>query len=90
MWLQKLVRDFYKILNQVNSEAVPNDLKLPHTFSQLVSEMKSKKYNAKEFAMILKGMVSFMFQIHVYMYVPVSHVWYIVVVDLSGEEVYVI
>ncbi|KAL8124657.1 hypothetical protein AgCh_012345 [Apium graveolens] len=53
----KLVRDFYKILNQVNSEAVPNDLKLPHTFSQLVSEMKSKKYNAKEFAMILKGMM---------------------------------
>lgn len=72
MWLQKLVRDFYKILNQVNSEAVPNDLKLPNTFSQLVSEMKSKKYNAKEFALILKGMVSFMFLIHWYIFMDLS------------------
>lgn len=52
------MKDFVKILNQVNSEKVPDSLKLPDTFSQLVSEMKSNKYNSKEFALILKGMVS--------------------------------
>ncbi|KAM7506821.1 hypothetical protein LguiA_017274 [Lonicera macranthoides] len=53
----RLVRDFYKILNQVNSEEIPDGLKLPQSFSQLVSEMKSNKYNAKDFAMILRGMM---------------------------------
>ncbi|XP_047317949.1 probable galacturonosyltransferase 13 isoform X2 [Impatiens glandulifera] len=54
---QKLVRDFYKILNQVSTKEIPNGLKLPDTYSQLVSEMKNKKYNAKDFAHILKGMM---------------------------------
>ncbi|XP_047313525.1 probable galacturonosyltransferase 13 [Impatiens glandulifera] len=54
---QRLVRDFYKILNQVNTEEIPDGLKLPESYSQLVLEMKRKKYNAKEFAMILKGMM---------------------------------
>ncbi|KAK2997626.1 hypothetical protein RJ639_025204, partial [Escallonia herrerae] len=54
---QRLVRDFYKILNQVSSEEIPDGLKLPDSFSQLVSEMKSNKYNAKDFALILKGMM---------------------------------
>ncbi|CAK9177734.1 unnamed protein product, partial [Ilex paraguariensis] len=53
---QRLVRDFYKILNQVNTEEIPAGLKLPGSFSQLVSEMKNIKYSAKEFALILKGM----------------------------------
>lgn len=52
------MKDFVKILNQVNSEKVPDSLKLPDTFSELVSEMKSNKYNSKGFALILKGMVS--------------------------------
>nr|GLL35733.1 berberine bridge enzyme-like 21 [Ipomoea trifida] len=53
---QRLVKDFVKILNQVSSEEVPTDLKLPDSFSQLVSEMKNNKHNAKEFVLILKGM----------------------------------
>ncbi|KAK6128877.1 hypothetical protein DH2020_012251 [Rehmannia glutinosa] len=54
---QRLVKDFVKVLNLVNSEKVPDNLKLPDTFNQLVSEMKNKKYSSKEFALILKGMM---------------------------------
>ncbi|EPS71758.1 hypothetical protein M569_02993, partial [Genlisea aurea] len=53
----RLVKEFVKMLNQVNSEKVPDTLKLPYSFSQLVSEMKSNKYNSKDFALILKGMM---------------------------------
>ncbi|EPS67977.1 hypothetical protein M569_06796, partial [Genlisea aurea] len=53
----KLFRDFVKMLNQVNSEKVPDGLKLPGSFSQLVSEMKNNKYSSKDFALILKGMM---------------------------------
>ncbi|PIM99446.1 hypothetical protein CDL12_28065 [Handroanthus impetiginosus] len=52
----RLVKDFAKILNQVNAEKIPDGLKLPDSFSQLVSEMKKNKYSSKEFALILKGM----------------------------------
>lgn len=45
------------VLEQVNSEEVPDDLQLPENFEQLISEMKSNKYKAKEFGLILKGMV---------------------------------
>ncbi|XP_051115345.1 probable galacturonosyltransferase 14 isoform X2 [Andrographis paniculata] len=53
----KLVKDLVKIMNQVNSEKIPDNLKIPDSFSNLVSELKSNKYNAKEFALILKGMM---------------------------------
>ncbi|CAI9272651.1 unnamed protein product [Lactuca saligna] len=53
----KLVKDFYKILNQVNPEEVSHELQIPDNFTQLVSEMKSNKYSAKDFAIILKGMM---------------------------------
>ncbi|KAL7100987.1 hypothetical protein ACP275_08G028800 [Erythranthe tilingii] len=53
----RVLKDFVKILNQVNSEKVPDGLKLPDSFSQLVSEMKTNKYSSKEFALILKGMM---------------------------------
>ncbi|XAR71285.1 Polygalacturonate 4-alpha-galacturonosyltransferase [Bertholletia excelsa] len=53
----RLVRDLYKILNQVSNEEIPDDLKIPESFSHLMSEMKEKKYSAKEFALILKGMM---------------------------------
>lgn len=33
-------------------------MKLPESYAQLVSEMKNNKYSAKEFALMLKGMVS--------------------------------
>ncbi|XP_047314756.1 probable galacturonosyltransferase 13 [Impatiens glandulifera] len=54
---QRLVRDLHKILNQVGTEEIPDSLKLPESYSQLVLELKKKKYNAKEFSMILKGMM---------------------------------
>ncbi|CAA2990919.1 probable galacturonosyltransferase 13 isoform X2, partial [Olea europaea subsp. europaea] len=53
----RLVKDFVKILNQVNSDKVPDGLKLPESFSQLVSEMKNNKHSAKDFALILKAMM---------------------------------
>lgn len=54
---QRFVNELYKTLNQVNCVKVPDDLKLPENFKQLVTEMKDKKYDANEFAVILKGMV---------------------------------
>ena len=55
--LQKLVKEFYKVLNQASTEEIPENLKLPVSFDHLVSEMKNKKYSAKDFVLILKGMV---------------------------------
>ncbi|XVE83708.1 hypothetical protein DITRI_Ditri16bG0108500 [Diplodiscus trichospermus] len=54
---QRLVKDFYKILNQVNTEEIPDGLKLPDSFSQLVSEMKNDQYDAKTFAFMLRAMM---------------------------------
>nr|GMC57031.1 probable galacturonosyltransferase 13 isoform X2 [Ipomoea batatas]GMC62202.1 probable galacturonosyltransferase 13 isoform X2 [Ipomoea batatas] len=53
----RLVKDFVKILNQVNSEELPAGLKLPESYNHLVSEMKNNKHNAKEFALMVKGMM---------------------------------
>nr|DAD34987.1 TPA_asm: hypothetical protein HUJ06_005627 [Nelumbo nucifera] len=53
----RLVKDLYKILNQVSSEEIPADLKLPESFSELVSEMKNNQYDAKTFAIKLKAMM---------------------------------
>ncbi|XP_042517868.1 probable galacturonosyltransferase 13 isoform X2 [Macadamia integrifolia] len=53
----KLVKSLYKILNQVNTEQIPADMKLPESFSQLVSETKKNNYDAKTFAMKLKAMM---------------------------------
>ncbi|KAK9118992.1 hypothetical protein Scep_017085 [Stephania cephalantha] len=41
----------------VNSEEVPDGLKLPESFSQLVYEMKNNQYDAKAFAIRLKAMM---------------------------------
>ncbi|WRX20365.1 Glycosyl transferase [Theobroma cacao] len=57
MGQQRLVKDFYKILNQVNTEEIPDDLKLPDSFDQLVSEMKNNQYDAKTFAFMLRAMM---------------------------------
>lgn len=59
MMQQRLVKDFYKILNQVKTEEIPDGLKPPDSFSHLVSEMKSNQYDAKTFAFMLKAMVCF-------------------------------
>lgn len=53
----RLVQEFYKILYQVNSEDIPNGIKLPESFSQLVTEMKDNRYDAKTFAITLKAMM---------------------------------
>ncbi|RWR77241.1 putative galacturonosyltransferase 14 [Cinnamomum micranthum f. kanehirae] len=50
----RLVKDLYKILNQVMSEEIPDGLKVPTSFSEFVSEMKNGQYDAKTFAIMLK------------------------------------
>uniref|UniRef100_A0A2P2LTH4 Hexosyltransferase n=1 Tax=Rhizophora mucronata TaxID=61149 RepID=A0A2P2LTH4_RHIMU len=57
MMQQKLVRDFYKILNEVNTEEIPDGLKLPDSFTELVSELRSDHYDARTFALILRAMM---------------------------------
>ena len=61
---QRLVRDFYKILNEVKIGEIPADLKLPDSFDQLVSDMKNDQYDAKTFAFMLRGMVSRLLRLH--------------------------
>ncbi|XP_039011245.1 probable galacturonosyltransferase 14 [Hibiscus syriacus] len=51
-----LVRDLYETLNQVNREKIPEGVKLPDSFIQLVSEMNNQ-YDAKTFALMLRAMV---------------------------------
>uniref|UniRef100_A0A2C9WJ99 Hexosyltransferase n=1 Tax=Manihot esculenta TaxID=3983 RepID=A0A2C9WJ99_MANES len=53
----RLEKDLYKILNQVNNEEIPDGLKLPDSYNQLVSEIMSKKYDAKTFAFMLRAMM---------------------------------
>lgn len=55
--LQRLVKELYKILNQVMSEEMPGGLKVPTSFSEFVSEMKNNQYDAKTFAIMLKATV---------------------------------
>ncbi|KAG5525582.1 hypothetical protein RHGRI_032023 [Rhododendron griersonianum] len=45
---QRLVKDFYKVFNQVSTEEIPDGLKLPDSFSQLIYEMRNKKHSTKE------------------------------------------
>lgn len=54
---KRLVSDLYKIFNQVSSEEIPDGLKLPDSFTQLVTEMKDNHYDAKTFAFILRAMM---------------------------------
>ncbi|KAI3976761.1 hypothetical protein MKX01_008619 [Papaver californicum] len=53
----RLVKDLYKILSQVNLDKIPDDLKLPKSFSALVSEMKNSQCDAKTFAIKLRAMM---------------------------------
>ncbi|XP_022980589.1 probable galacturonosyltransferase 14 [Cucurbita maxima] len=53
----RLVSEFYKILNQVKTEEIPDGLKLPDSFTQLVSEMQNNQYDANTFAIMLKAMI---------------------------------
>nr|POE81653.1 putative galacturonosyltransferase 13 [Quercus suber] len=40
---QRQVRDLYKILHQVNTKEIPHGLKVPDSFSHLVSDMKNNQ-----------------------------------------------
>ncbi|CAL9194386.1 unnamed protein product [Musa hybrid cultivar] len=53
----KLVKELYKILEQVNSLEIPDSEKFPESFSELLSDMKDKEYDAKKFAIRLKAMI---------------------------------
>ncbi|KAI3970839.1 hypothetical protein MKX01_024486 [Papaver californicum] len=53
----RLVKDLHKILSQVNLNKIPDDLKLPKSFSALVSEMKNSQYDAKTFGIKLRAMM---------------------------------
>lgn len=55
--LQRQVKELHKILGQVNSEEIPDGLKLPESFAELVSEIENINYDAKTFAITLKAMV---------------------------------
>lgn len=59
MHLQKLVKELYKILEQVNSLEIPDSEKFPESFSEFLSDMKDKEYDAKTFAIRLKAMVCY-------------------------------
>lgn len=65
MLLQRLVKDFYKILNEVKTGEIPANLKLPDSFDQLVSDMKNNQYDAKTFAFMLRGMVSCLLHLNI-------------------------
>ncbi|WOK99659.1 galacturonosyltransferase 14 [Canna indica] len=52
---EKLVKDLYEILDQINSEEIPVGPKLPESFSEFISDMKNNQYDAKTFAIRLKA-----------------------------------
>ncbi|KAI4320397.1 hypothetical protein MLD38_033883 [Melastoma candidum] len=54
---ERLVRDFYMILNDVGGAAIPYDFEIPDSFNQLVTDMKNNNYDAKTFALILRAMM---------------------------------
>ncbi|URE20186.1 Glycosyl transferase family 8 [Musa troglodytarum] len=53
----KLIKELYKILQQINSEEIPVGEKFPESFSEFLSDMKDKEYDAKTFAIRLKAMI---------------------------------
>lgn len=55
--MQKLVKDIYKLIEQVNSEEISAGLKLPESFSEFLSDMKNSQDDAKTFATRLKATV---------------------------------
>ncbi|KAG6517912.1 probable galacturonosyltransferase 13 [Zingiber officinale] len=52
---EKLVKDIYKLIEQVNSEEISAGLKLPESFSEFLSDMKNSQDDAKTFATRLKA-----------------------------------
>ncbi|RWW36571.1 hypothetical protein BHE74_00058407, partial [Ensete ventricosum] len=53
----KFIKELYKILEQINSEEIPVGEKFPESFSEFLSDMKNKEYDAKTFAIRLKATI---------------------------------
>ncbi|ONM33159.1 putative galacturonosyltransferase 13 [Zea mays] len=51
----RLVRDLYVMLDKVNSEEAPLDLKVPETFDEFIWDMKNNDYDLRSFAFKLKA-----------------------------------
>ncbi|KAL6623528.1 hypothetical protein ACP70R_033407 [Stipagrostis hirtigluma subsp. patula] len=51
----RLVRDLYAILDEINSEEVPVDLKVPESFDEFIWDMKNNDYDLRSFAFKLKA-----------------------------------
>uniref|UniRef100_A0A7N0V208 Hexosyltransferase n=1 Tax=Kalanchoe fedtschenkoi TaxID=63787 RepID=A0A7N0V208_KALFE len=54
---ERLVREFRKIIDEVKDEEIPDGLKIPDSYSQLVSDMNTYRYDARTFAFLLRGMM---------------------------------
>ncbi|KAK1269301.1 putative galacturonosyltransferase 14 [Acorus gramineus] len=53
----RLVSELYKVLDQVNMEEIPDGMKTPESFNELLSDMKNNQYDAKTFAIKLKSTI---------------------------------
>ncbi|KAL0903622.1 hypothetical protein M5K25_028015 [Dendrobium thyrsiflorum] len=51
----RLMRDLYELIDQANAVEIPSGIKFPESFSEFLSEMKHNHYDAKTFAIMLKG-----------------------------------
>jgi galacturonosyltransferase 12/13/14/15 len=51
------VKDLYKMLERAKLEEVPAGWKIPESYHEFMSDVKSNKYDAKTFALRLKAMV---------------------------------
>ncbi|KAF8667497.1 hypothetical protein HU200_052691 [Digitaria exilis] len=52
---RRLVRDLYSMLDEINSEEAPVDLKVPESFDEFIWDMKSNDYDLRSFAFKLKA-----------------------------------
>ena len=57
MFLQRLVKELYTILEQVNAQETPETQNRPKSFSEFVLELKNMQYDANTFAIRLKETV---------------------------------
>lgn len=53
----RMVRELYRILNEVSFEEVSDRRKLPESFDEFLSEVKSQHYDGRTFAIRLKAML---------------------------------
>ncbi|PKA63332.1 putative galacturonosyltransferase 13 [Apostasia shenzhenica] len=51
----RLLRDLYVLLDQANSVEIPEGITFPESYGEFLSEMKINNFDAKTFAIMLKG-----------------------------------